>query len=62
LWEHYLREETSIADPRLHATAESLEHYTSSELRESLAQVSGGPTVDPHGKAIPPESIAPEGR
>ncbi|MCY3008180.1 MAG: metal ABC transporter permease [Planctomycetota bacterium] len=62
LWEHYLREETGISDPRLHATAESLEHYTSSELRESLGQVNGGPTVDPHGKAIPPESIAPKGR
>ena len=62
LWEHYLREETGISDPRLHATAESLEHYTSSELRESLGNVTGGPTVDPHGKAIPPESIAPEGR
>jgi len=56
LWEHYLREETGISDPRLHATAESLEHYTSSELRESLGQVTGGPTVDPHGKQIPPET------
>ena len=56
LWEHYLREETGISDPRLHATAESLEHYTSSQLRESLGQVTGGPTVDPHGKEIPPET------
>jgi len=56
LWEHYLREETGISDPRLHATAESLEHYTSSQLRESLGQVTGGATVDPHGKQIPPET------
>ena len=56
LWEHYLREETGISDPRLHATAESLEPYTSSELRESLGLVTGGPTVDPHGKQIPPET------
>ncbi|MFM8572293.1 MAG: metal ABC transporter permease [Pirellula sp.] len=56
LWEHYLREETGISDPRLHASAESLEHYTSSELRESLGQVTGGPTIDPHGKQIPPET------
>ncbi|MFN4904949.1 MAG: metal ABC transporter permease [Planctomycetota bacterium] len=56
LWEHYLREETGISDPRLHASAESLEHYTSSQLRESLGQFTGGPTVDPHGKQIPPET------
>ena len=55
LWEHFLREETGISDPRLHATAESLEHYTSAQLRESLDQVTGGPTIDPHGKQIPPE-------
>jgi len=56
LWEHFLREETGISDPRLHASAESLEHYTSSQLRESLGQFTGGPTVDPHGKQIPPET------
>jgi len=55
LWEHFLREETGISDPRLHASAESLEHFTSAQLRESLDQVTGGPTIDPHGRHIPPE-------
>ena len=58
LWEYYLHEETGISDPRLHASAESLEHYTSEQLRASLGQVAGQATTDPHGKTIPPESAS----
>jgi|694.fasta_scaffold45525_3 manganese/zinc/iron transport system permease protein len=55
LWEHFLYEETKLSDPRLHANAESLEHFTSEELRESLSQRAGDSTRDPHGKEIPPK-------
>jgi manganese/zinc/iron transport system permease protein len=55
LWEQYLSVETGITDPRLHANAESLEHYTSSELRGELDRKIGSTTIDPHGKNIPPE-------
>lgn len=55
LWEQYLSVETGITDPRLHAQAESLEHYTSSALRGELDRNIGSPSTDPHGKHIPPE-------
>lgn len=56
LWEHFLHEETKLSDPRLHANAESLEHFTSEQLRESLSQRAGDSTRDPHGKEIPPKN------
>lgn len=55
LWEQYLSVETGISDPRLHANAESLEHYTTSQLRGELDRNIGSPAIDPHGKHIPPE-------
>lgn len=55
LWEQYLSAETGISDPRLHANAESLEHYTTSQLRGELDRNIGSPVIDPHGKHIPPE-------
>lgn len=55
LWEQYLSVETGITDPRLHANAESLEHYTTSQLRGELDRNIGSPAMDPHGKHIPPE-------
>lgn len=56
LWEQFLSVETGLGDHRLHTQAESLEHYTSSELRTQLDRTSGSPSMDPHGKQIPPES------
>jgi manganese/zinc/iron transport system permease protein len=56
LWEQFLSVETGLGDHRLHTQAESLEHYTSSELRSQLDRTSGSPSIDPHGKQIPPES------
>jgi manganese/zinc/iron transport system permease protein len=56
LWEHVLNQETNLSDPRLHANAESLEHFTSEELRENLSQRAGNSTRDPHGKQIPPDA------
>jgi manganese/zinc/iron transport system permease protein len=56
LWEHVLYQETNLSDPRLHANAESLEHFTSEELRENLSQRAGNSTRDPHGKQIPPDA------
>ncbi len=57
LWEHYLAAEVGVADPRLHAQAESLEHYTSPEMRGKLDAMAGKPPIDPHGRNIPPESL-----
>jgi Mn-dependent DtxR family transcriptional regulator len=56
LWEHVLYQETNLSDRRLHANAESLEHFTSEELRENLSQRAGNSTRDPHGKQIPPDA------
>jgi manganese/zinc/iron transport system permease protein len=55
-WEQYLSLEVGVSDPRLHAQAESFEHYTDSKMRDELDRVIGAAPTDPHGKHIPPES------
>jgi len=55
LWEQYLSVEVSASDARLHAQAESLEHFTSSSMRDKLDAETGQSTMDPHGRSIPPE-------
>jgi Mn-dependent DtxR family transcriptional regulator len=55
-WEQYLSLEVGVSDPRLHAQAESFEHYTDSKMRDELDRVIGAAPIDPHGKHIPPES------
>lgn len=55
-WEQYLSLEAGVSDPRLHAQAESFEHYTDSKMRDELDRVIGAAPTDPHGKHIPPES------
>ncbi len=55
LWEQYLSVEVNASDARLHAQAESLEHFTSSSMRDKLDAETGQSTVDPHGRSIPPE-------
>ena len=55
LWEQYLSVEVSASDARLHAQAESLEHFTSSSMRDKLDAETGQSTLDPHGRSIPPE-------
>lgn len=55
LWEQYLSVEVNASDARLHAQAESLEHFTNSSLRGKLDVETGLSTLDPHGRSIPPE-------
>jgi len=55
LWEQYLSVEVNASDARLHAQAESLEHFTNSSLRDKLDAETGLSTLDPHGRSIPPE-------
>ena len=55
-WEQYLSLEVGVSDPRLHAQAESFEHYTDSKMRDELDREIGAAPTDPHGKNIPPES------
>ena len=55
LWEQYLSVEVNATDARLHAQAESLEHFTSSSMRDKLDAETGQSTMDPHGRNIPPE-------
>jgi manganese/zinc/iron transport system permease protein len=54
LWEQYLATTGTQLD-RIHAQAETLEHFTNPALRQQLDSETQQPQSDPHGKAIPPE-------
>lgn len=56
LWEHYLAAEAGLPESLIHGGAERLEHYTDRQLRERLNAETNAPTLDPHGKSIPPEA------
>ncbi len=53
LWETYLVEQVNINEDHVHATATKLEHFTSREMEQRLAEKTGSPATDPHGKTIP---------
>jgi len=53
LWENYLVAEGSFPVDHVHNSAETIEHFTESDLIRKLEQESGFPTKDPHGKDIP---------
>ncbi len=55
LWEQYLATQTGVTDQRLHTQAESLEHFTSRDMRAALETETQSPQLDPHGSPIPPE-------
>ncbi len=56
LWEHYLAAEAGLPESLIHGGAERLEHYTDRQMRERLNAETNAPTLDPHGKSIPPEA------
>jgi len=60
LWEQYLATTTGSQLDRLHAQAETLEHYTNPALRQQLDSETQQPQSDPHGKTIPPEESGGE--
>lgn len=54
LWESYLAHHFHLELPRLHASAEQVEHFLDPQLREELAEELQQPGRDPHGSLIPP--------
>lgn len=56
LWEHYLAAEAGLPESLIHGGAERLEHFTDRRLRDRLNAETNAPTLDPHGKSIPPEA------
>ena len=53
LWEFFLVDKLKFDWDSVHAIAEELEHISSEELVNRLAQFLGDPAFDPHGDPIP---------
>lgn len=53
LWETFLAEHLSLPVDHVHAPAEKLEHITTAQMQQRLADESRHPTHDPHGKRVP---------
>lgn len=53
LWERYLADEAGMPLPRVHATANRLEHERVGNSVDELDTVLGFPHTDPHGDPIP---------
>ncbi len=53
LWESYLEKHLLLPADHVHPTAERLEHVTSPAMQEELAEKTGRPESDPHGKRVP---------
>ena len=56
LWESYLQKHFTLPDDHLHHSAERVEHFIGSEVRDALSRELDSPDMDPHGKAIPSEA------
>ena len=54
LWETYLARHLDLPLDHVHFPAERLEHVTDPQLQRSLAEEMQQPSVDPHGKRVPP--------
>lgn len=54
LWEAYLAERLHLPLDHVHAPAERLEHITTDAIVQKLAQETGEPETDPHGRKVPP--------
>ncbi|MFG0331298.1 MAG: iron chelate uptake ABC transporter family permease subunit [Phycisphaerales bacterium] len=55
LWELYLTERMALPSDHVHRDAEDIEHVMTGEMADRLAAQLGDPSVDPHGRAIPPD-------
>ncbi|MBL8822321.1 MAG: metal ABC transporter permease [Planctomycetia bacterium] len=60
IWESYLQRNVALPADHLHSPAESIEHYVGPELLESLSADLNRPAADPHGKAIPGQTLSNE--
>ncbi len=54
LWELYLSRRLDLPPDHVHRDAEAMEHALSDEMLEHIEVALGHPTLDPHGRAIPP--------
>lgn len=54
LWELFLSREFELPEDHLHRDADEIEHIMTPELAAALALHLDDPTLDPHGKPIPP--------
>ena len=59
LWESYLARHFQFEAPRLHESAERVEHFLGPQLREELAEELEQPGRDPHGSTIPSQPEEP---
>jgi manganese/zinc/iron transport system permease protein len=57
LWELYLTRRLELASDHVHRDAEAMEHALSDDAMVRLDEMLGHPTLDPHGRPIPPRSI-----
>lgn len=54
LWESYMAKYFDLPEHHLHVMAERVEHYLDPLLQAELAAELDQPSIDPHGKSIPP--------
>ena len=54
LWESYMARHFDLPGEQLHATAERVEHFLDPALQAKIAEELNQPSIDPHGKSIPP--------
>lgn len=59
LWELYLTRRLELASDHVHRPAEAMEHALSDAAVADLERQLGYPTVDPHGRPIPPAPGGP---
>jgi manganese/zinc/iron transport system permease protein len=62
LWELYLTRRLELASDHVHRDAEAMEHVLSDDAVVLLWDRLGRPSVDPHGRSIPPPPAALEVR
>ena len=53
LWEAWLEHTLGLPADHVHDTAMRLEHITNLQMQEQLAEETGAPLQDPHGRSIP---------
>ena len=58
LWEVYLTRRLELPSDHVHRDAEAMEHALSDDAVQRLEEQLGFPTVDPHGRPIPPRRAA----
>ena len=56
LWEMYLSRRLQLASDHLHRDAEVMEHALDDDTVARIDDLLGSPTLDPHGRPIPPPS------